>query len=98
MAKARLAASRPWPLRRSCQRTRPDRCSRGFAMTVVAPRLETSFDPFISSTSRNIVRTIALVGIGYFLEDDMKKIALLTASFALLASPVLAETAKTTTG
>jgi PRC-barrel domain len=66
-------------------------------MTVIAPRPE-PFDPHISSTSRNIVSTIALVGIDCFLEDDMKKIALLTASFALLASPVLAETAKTTTG
>jgi len=38
------------------------------------------------------------VGIDYILEDAMKKIALLAASFALLASPVLAETATSTTG
>jgi sporulation protein YlmC with PRC-barrel domain len=55
------------------------------------------------STTRRIVNgpaeqlfPLGIVIIGHALEENMKKIALLTASLALLASPVLAEEAKTT--
>ena len=55
------------------------------------------------STTRRIVPgpaeqlfPLGIVIIGHALEENMKKIALLTASLALLASPVLAEEAKTT--
>src|SRR6478752_6663560 len=44
---------------------------------------------------RNILCSAALNNSNSALEDDMKKLALITASLALLASPVFAEEAKT---
>jgi hypothetical protein len=50
--------------------------------------------PILPRNNRSIV---ALTNDNASLEDKMKKIALVTASLALLASPVFAENAKTTT-
>ena len=66
-----------------CCRTIPrSRCGRGFRKKRIAPRRNCSAD-----IRRNNSSCPALSIINSALEDDMKKIALITASLAMLASP-----------
>src|SRR4051794_10093550 len=82
--------SRRFRLQRCCRTIPQSHCDRGSRKRRIAPRRNCSL-----SSDRNNRSRPALSSINSALDDNMKKIALITASLAMLASPAFAQEAKT---